>query len=367
MPKIYVYTRVSTPDQADAIAMQNRVALAHKDYVISRDTAENNGVQREWQVIGPLEEKESAFKRHFQQRPIGKWLCENLQQGDHLVFARFDRYVRLTKDHILQTEEFTKRGITVHFADLNVTIGTAAGDMITTFFAAIAQYYSQSLSERMKASYRERYVYGTKVAPRCSALLETVSRGKGLPDVQVVNRQSISYLRYVMIVRLRHLRETGRPLSWDGCADALEEARVRHGDLAEYRPPSKRRDWRSIQIVKSLRTIRTTQLPPLRGARITQSLIHGPDPFAMGHAPSQNKVRNARNTRRRDSMYQHYRQLVADNKITDSRSVFGKRTKRWSIAFDCCQQCGGTNNKHFAKGLCRRCYDAAANRAAPLT
>lgn len=349
MATIYVYTRVSTPDQADAIAMQNRVAEAKRKAVIDRDTAYNNGVPHEWATPAPMSEKVSAFKRRFQDRPVGALICQMLKPGDHIVFARFDRYVRLTKDHVLQTEEFTKLGVTLHFADLDVTIGTAAGDLMATFFSAIAQYYSQSLSERIKAAWQERHVYGTKFPPRNKVLVKKVTR-PGLPTLTVVNKDAIVYLRYVVhLRRVSYLRD-GVPLSWRDCEDRLEAARVQRGDIPAYRARFNRKAWGRVGIQTHLRRLMSSEIPALNSPKLVTYFRNGLNPFDLGqkkNGPAKGSQRMPTNLRA--TLFDHLRQTGQTRPV--------KKAKRWAQQHDGCRECESTTFKHVAQGLCSQCYE----------
>ncbi len=65
------------------------------------------------------EQTVSAYKTTFHTRPLGSKLWSELREGDHLVFARLDRGFRSVVDCLWTIDKLRKRGVTVHFADLN--------------------------------------------------------------------------------------------------------------------------------------------------------------------------------------------------------------------------------------------------------
>lgn len=60
----------------------------------------------------------SAFKIPFFERPAGKALMDFARPGDHIVFSRLDRGFRSVVDCLWTVDQMRKRGITVHFADM---------------------------------------------------------------------------------------------------------------------------------------------------------------------------------------------------------------------------------------------------------
>lgn len=340
MPKCYVYTRVSTNDQEDALAQQDRVAMAEAQIALLRHPEVT-------EIVGPIKDKASAFKIPFHKRPNGKLICEMLQRGDIIVFARLDRFVRLGKDFELQFEEWTKKGITIIFADLGVDMSTAAGGLTARMFAAFAQYFSESLSERQKLAWRERHVHGTQFPSGSRILVKKVTR-PGMPSLTVVNRQSIVYLRYIVGLRRASYKRDGVPMGWEECGDRLERARVQHGDIEDYRPRMKRHEWCWPGIRQSLKQLMTTELPALNSKHIVAYFRSGLNPFELGQKRDGQPPGYKHAPRKRETLFDHVRK--------SGLKIAPKKPKRWSWHFDCCQDCGRTDYPHLSRGLCQKCY-----------
>ena len=340
MSKVYVYTRVSTVDQIAALAQQDRVAMA--EAVVAKARHNIDG-----EIVGPMRDKASAFKLPFHKRPMGKILCEMLQRGDVIVFARLDRFVRLGKDFELQFDEWKQKGVILVFADLGVDMSTAAGGMIARMFSAMSQYFSESLSERQKLSFRERYVHGNKFNRKNKNLVLKVER-PGLPPVTIVNRKLVVCLRYLVFRRRYSFLKNGVPDGWRECVNDLERARVTHGDIPEYRPPMQRGEFQFQALERSLHQIMESPLPCLNSERLVKAFREGLNPFKLGRKPSGVPNGYVHQPRQRESLVSHLRLISPDRPP--------KKAKRWSWKFDCCQACGTTANKHLSRGLCTRCY-----------
>jgi DNA invertase Pin-like site-specific DNA recombinase len=335
MAKIYVYTRVSTKEQEEALAAQDRQAMVYSEMIKQR-----YGIDAE--IIGPLREKYSAFKFSFSKRPQGKILMQLLESGDHIVFARVDRFARLKRDFENQLHEWKQKGVTVHFADIGLDLSTPIGSMMASMLAVIAQYFSESLSERVRMAYRERYVYGTQYPKGRVQLIQKLHR-PGKPPLAVANRKTLIYLRYVVACRRRSYLRNGVPDSWDTCCDALEMARVAHGELEEYRPRWSRGQWRSVNVCLLLRRLMKSQLPALNTERITAYFRRGLDPFKLG----QRKPDKPSPRRKRQSFFDG----------VEREKLFRRPPKRWATKHDCCVECGTTEWPHYTRGLCRPCCE----------
>ena len=342
MSKIYVYTRVSTKDQADALAQQDRVAMEEAQIAKIRHPHAT-------EIVGPLADQASAFKIPFHKRPMGRLICEMLRPNDIVVFSRLDRFVRLGKDFELQFEEWNKLGITIIFADLKVDMSTAAGGMVARMFAAFAQYFSESLSERQKASWRERYVHGTKFHNKNKILVRKVKRADG-SHITVPNRAAIVYLRFIVFRRRYSALKNGVPDSWQQCCDDLERARVTHGDILEYRPDHKREQWRHVRIRYHVQHLLMSELPALNSERLVKYFRDLPNPFQLGRKPDGKPRGYKHRPRQRDTIYDFARSI--------EKPLHTKPPKRWATHYDCCQDCQRTDFQHFARGRCVKCYKA---------
>jgi len=95
----------------------------------------------------------SAYKIELRDRPMGKQLCRDLRPGDHLIFAYFHRAFRNPADAYNTLLKWERNGITAHFVDLRLDMGTATGRAQMGLMAVFAHWYSDLISELTKAAF----------------------------------------------------------------------------------------------------------------------------------------------------------------------------------------------------------------------
>jgi DNA invertase Pin-like site-specific DNA recombinase len=126
---------------------------------ISKDT-QMDIAKRYWEMhlkprgiplAGPVYDPATSA-RHvpFLCRKKGKLLDEMLQAGDHVIFAYHDRGYRTVLDFGRLYERWQGRGITMHFANLNVDLSTAEGMLMANIMFSTAQADSDLKSQRNK-------------------------------------------------------------------------------------------------------------------------------------------------------------------------------------------------------------------------
>jgi DNA invertase Pin-like site-specific DNA recombinase len=96
------------------------------------------------------DEAVSAFRRRLVTRPDGAELNRILKAGDHVIFPRLDRGFRNLKDLLSTLDDWTARGITIHFVAEGIDMTTAAGRMILQILGSVAEWQSNYISERGK-------------------------------------------------------------------------------------------------------------------------------------------------------------------------------------------------------------------------
>lgn len=124
---VYGYARVSTRGQS---LTPQRVAL------------------RQAGVEHLVEEKLSGVA---DSRPQLERLLETLQPGDTLVVYRLDRLGRSLPHLVATVEDLAKRGISFRSLHENIDTGSANGRLLLGFFALLAQFERDLISERTKA------------------------------------------------------------------------------------------------------------------------------------------------------------------------------------------------------------------------
>lgn len=150
-PLAFGYQRCSHQDSADT-----RIGLNTQTHAIEawyQVVKEEHGI--EWGKIYE-DAAVSATKKHFYERPEGGKLNRQLRRGDHVIFAKFDRAFRNTQDCIQTLDDWDRRGVIVHFADLKVDRSTAAGKFMIQIIAACAEMEAACISERNLACAAEQ-------------------------------------------------------------------------------------------------------------------------------------------------------------------------------------------------------------------
>lgn len=163
----------------------------------------------------------SAFQCNLRERPAGAELDGLLQRGDHVVFARLDRAWRDVRDMLETWDNWAERGVTVHFADLNVDTSGPQGRMMASIMAAIAEWESQDLSHRIRLAMQACKAQGRPVNQEVPLGFK-VSRAFGkkwfVPDEEQVE----------IMERVIALRDQG--MTWPAISDLIErESSQREG------------------------------------------------------------------------------------------------------------------------------------------
>jgi len=147
--QIFTYTRCSHQDSVDSgvgFIEQDNVTKAYIKLLLARDpNLEVNETEFRDSAV-------SAWKHDLWNRPAGNKLRYAVRRGDHVVFARLDRAFRRFDDTVRVLQAWEKRGITVHFVDINADMSTPAGNLSVCIMATVAQMQAEYTSERNKAN-----------------------------------------------------------------------------------------------------------------------------------------------------------------------------------------------------------------------
>jgi DNA invertase Pin-like site-specific DNA recombinase len=184
---IYGYARVSSDDQ---------------DLTIQREALKAAGCE----VI--REEKISGGSREG--RKELETLITFLRPGDTLIVTKLDRLARSTLDMLTLITELGKRGIGVRsLVERDIDTTTAAGKLMLTVFAAVAQFERERIKERQAEGIKkakENGVYkGGK--PRIDRAEVARLKAEGLNPMQIAAKLGINR---VTVYRLA--AELGRAL-----------------------------------------------------------------------------------------------------------------------------------------------------------
>lgn len=169
---IYGYARVSTDDQ---------------DLTVQRQALKAAGceVVREEKVSGASREGRKELAT----------LIEFLRAGDTLIVTKLDRLARSTLDMLTLITDLGKRGVGVRsLAERDIDTTTAAGTLMLTVFAAVAQFERERIKERQKEGIeraKERGIYkGGK--PRVDRAEVARLKADGLNPTQIAQKLGIN-------------------------------------------------------------------------------------------------------------------------------------------------------------------------------
>lgn len=142
-PRAYGYIRVSSDRQADSglgLAAQRARIEEYCSRVLQ-------GVPL---IEIVADEAVSASQVPFLRRPNGRRLDATVVRGDHIVVAKLDRAFRSLRDCAVMMDHWTARGVVVHVLDISVATDTPLGQLIVGIMAAIAQWESRRIGERIR-------------------------------------------------------------------------------------------------------------------------------------------------------------------------------------------------------------------------
>lgn len=137
----YGYARVSTKEQIASLDAQvERLRDVERRVHVYRDVASGSLTSRPG-----LDEAKA-----------------NLRPGDELVVTKLDRLGRTTLDTLTTIGELDARGIAVKALDLNLDTSDAAGKLVVSVMAALAQFERDRLIERTNEGIAHARAQGKK-------------------------------------------------------------------------------------------------------------------------------------------------------------------------------------------------------------
>lgn len=141
-PAIYRYGRASTGEQVDTQVAQRQRTYDFMEYA-----------QKSGRI--PAEAVDAGFycdvvsgNTPVAKRKQGSVMMERIQPGDYLIVTKPDRLCRNLADIGQLVEMCLKRGIGLHFIDLDVNIDSAMGRCILNILTSIAQWEREMNAER---------------------------------------------------------------------------------------------------------------------------------------------------------------------------------------------------------------------------
>lgn len=127
--------------------------------------------------------------------------------ADRLIVAKLDRLARSTVDALALDEAARAQGWATVFGDLDIDTGTAAGKLVLTNFAALAQFERDRISERTREALAIKRAQGVRLG-----------RPSGLPD-EIVARIAAEHAAGLSLRAIADgLQEDGVPTAQGGAS-----------------------------------------------------------------------------------------------------------------------------------------------------
>jgi DNA invertase Pin-like site-specific DNA recombinase len=155
----YGYIRVSTEEQAES-----GLGLEAQTDAITRYCQ-----LKRLHLLGVIADEAKSGKTTIASRPHGGSLCEQLNCGDHIIFAKHDRGLRNTLDMLQTTQGWTDRGIVTHIVNWAIDTRQPFWKLFAPLAAAIAEWEIGMGGERVREAIRAKRRRGerwVRCAPR---------------------------------------------------------------------------------------------------------------------------------------------------------------------------------------------------------
>jgi DNA invertase Pin-like site-specific DNA recombinase len=134
------------------------------------------------------EERESG--KNLNGRPVLLDLLDLLDAGtyDGLIVAKLDRLSRNTQDFLELVDRAQRNGWSLVVLDLDLDTSTAAGRLVATMFAAVAEWERGVIGERTSAALQVRKAQGVKLGTPKVTPPATVRKIMRLADAGLSSR-----------------------------------------------------------------------------------------------------------------------------------------------------------------------------------
>ncbi len=172
-----------------------------------------------------VDEAVSGWSRNFLSRPAGRALNEQLQPGDHIVVYSIDRMCRSVRDFCNLTAHFQQKGVFLHFVADSINTATASGRFQSHIRAAMAQYSSDLLSERMREAWAIKRLREGKKLPRAAKRLSW-ENSEWVADVKSVTGRAYGTIHIYERVSSVSQYTSGLSLENQSIANAAYAARL---------------------------------------------------------------------------------------------------------------------------------------------
>lgn len=244
--RILIYIRCSHQDSVDSgLGLEAQLAACRRFAARLQEQNPNLPV-----VLEFSDEAVSAYMHRFKLRPNGKKLTEQLQPGDHVLFARLDRAFRSVRDCAETIPEWQERGIHIHFVNDGLDTTTPIGRAMVSIMSAFAQIEPEMTSTRTREALRELRTLGRGVnscfgfkwerAGDEKSLVPDKARIKQIRLSVLINRRRLSLAATMRRVEELYAKHEGRrPLPEAGISLYCAKKWIGDRDPTPYIPSTK--------------------------------------------------------------------------------------------------------------------------------
>ncbi|MBE7193209.1 MAG: recombinase family protein [Gordonia polyisoprenivorans] len=162
------YLRVSTDEQA-----RSGLGLAAQ-----RITVTTEADKRGFEVVGWRVDDGVSGTVAPEKRPALSAALQVLAAGDaeRLVVAKLDRLSRSTMSALVLDATARREGWSIVFGDLDIDTATAAGQLVLSNFAALAQFERDRISERTREALAVKKAQGVRLGRPASVSTDVIAR-----------------------------------------------------------------------------------------------------------------------------------------------------------------------------------------------
>ena len=146
MARVFAYGRASTGRQQLTEAVQKEKCTSYYKAKLTED--------HEWG--GFFYDAATSSRVSMLERPQGRQILLNAQEGDHIIWAKLDRAFRSTIDGARTFELLTQKGIYIHSIDINIDTSTPMGKCMLHIMLALAELERDQISQRTKDALHAR-------------------------------------------------------------------------------------------------------------------------------------------------------------------------------------------------------------------
>lgn len=273
----------------------------------------------------------SALSTPIAKRPHGGRMNAELREGDVVIIQKPDRVFCSIHDMSATMIDWKKRGVTVHFAQGSINLGTPFGELMLSVLVAFAQFERQLHSTRAKetrAVLEDQGKYTGGRTGNCPPFWRAV-RSEGARRLVLDVNQIVTF-RLINTLRLKGIRTGDRKLTIAECLRRCEAAIAKIEGRDPIPACGVRRVGKWAKLPKHYlpsgadhRTI----FPMWTKMRFDNALAVWPEAFALW-ASQRDRRRVIKDPLRRNRFH---RAVVVDPNRPKKRSVAPVRVKQESV------------------------------------